>query len=351
MIRLAIIGTGGMAGMHARSFKKESGLEIVACCDIVKKVAAAYAEKYDIPVVYADYRELLDKEDLDAVSVPASDIAHCEVSVAALRKGLHVLCEKPLATSVAEAKRMVNAAKKAKKTNMINFTYREMPALERARDIIGEGTLGRIMHVEASYLQCWLANDIWGDWRETPAFLWRMSKKHRGGTLADIGCHVLDLVRYAVGDFRRVSCKMKCFDKGVRKNTWKGYKLDADDSFLATVEFDSGAIGVIHSTRWATGHSNSLRLRVFGDKGSLTLDTDVSWDTLQVCVDPFHARHAIWNTIKTGVPRVTIYSRFVRSIREGRPEPPTFEDGLKTQAYLEACVASNAAGKATTVRI
>ena len=348
-IRLAIIGTGGMAHSHALGFSKQPGVSLGACCDVNGKVVKKFAAAHGIRTGYGDYRELLAAEELDAVSVVASDSAHCAVSVAALRKGLHVLCEKPLATSVAEARRMVRAARKAKKVNMINFTYREMPALERARQLVAEGTLGRIIQVEASYLQSWLANDHWGDWRKQPRFLWRLSKKHGGGTLADIGCHILDFVRYAVGDIRRISCKMKRFDKGAPRNTCKGYKLDADDSFIASVEFASGGLGVIHATRWAAGCGNDLRLRIFGDKGSLAVDTQEDWDKLQVCVEPFHTRHTIWDAIDAGIPRVNIYQRFIRGIRAGRPEPPSFEDGLKVQRYLEACTASNATGKAVTL--
>ena len=150
----------------------------MACCDIIAKTAKTFAGQHNIPGWYTDYRELFAAEELDGVTVVAGDAAHCEISIAALRKGLHVLCEKPLATSVSEANRMVRAAAKAGTINMVNFTYREMPALQQAHQLVADCTLGRIMHVEASYLQSWLATDAWGDWRETPRFLWRMSKKH-----------------------------------------------------------------------------------------------------------------------------------------------------------------------------
>jgi predicted dehydrogenase len=177
-----------------------------------------------------------------------------------------------------------------------------------------------------------------------------MSKAHRGGTLADIGCHILDLVRYAAGEFRTLSCRMKSFDKGVRGNRWKGYSLDADDSFVATVEIEGGALGVVHATRWATGYRNSLRIRLFGDKGGILFDTDDGWERLKVCVDPFHTHRAIWNTVDAPGPRVTIQARFIRSIRSGRPEPPTFEDGLRSQAILDACARSAQESRPLRVR-
>jgi predicted dehydrogenase len=301
--------------------------------------------------VYKDYRELLEKESLDAVSVVTSDAAHCEVSVAALEKGLHVLCEKPLATSTAEARRMLRAARKSGRIHMINFSYRSLPAIERARQLVADGLLGRVKHVEASYLQCWLANDSWGAWRNSPALLWRMSRQHRGGTLADIGCHILDFTTHAAGEITSLQCAMKNFPKGVPRNTWKGYKLDADDSFFATAEFASGALGVIHATRWATGHFNCLRLRIFGDKGALAVDTEAGGDNLQVCIGEFQGRNKLWNTLPANLPETTIYGRFLRGIRSGKNEAPTFEDGARGRAYQDACIASAESGKPVRVRL
>jgi predicted dehydrogenase len=234
---------------------------------------------------------------------------------------------------------------------MINFSYRSLPALERARQLVADGELGKVRHVEASYLQCWLANDCWGDWREQPRFLWRMSRSHNGGALADIGCHILDFVTYVVGDIASLHCSMKSFPKGVPRNTWKGYRLDADDSFFATAEFASGALGVIHATRWATGHSNCLRLRVFGDRGALVLDTDAGSDKLQVCLEKFHARNRLWNELPANLPEVSNYARFIRAIRSGVPEAPTFEDGVRARACQDACIASAATGKPVRIRI
>ncbi len=350
-IRVGIIGTGGMANTHAVTMKKEPDVRLAACCDVVRKTAEAFAAKHAIPAVYSDYRELLAKESLDAVAVVTSDAAHCEVSLAAFAKGLHVLCEKPIATSSAEAARMLRAARASKKIHMINFSYRSVPALERARQLVADGELGVIRHVEASYLQCWLANDIWGDWHNSPWMLWRMSRSHSGGTLADIGCHILDFATYVAGDIASLHCTMKSFPKGVPKNTQKGYRLDADDSFFATAEFASGALGVIHATRWATGHANCLRLRVFGDRGALVIDTDAGGNKLQVCLEKFHARNLLWSELPAKAPETPVIARFIRAVRTGTPEGPTFEDGVRARAYQDACIASAEGGKPMRIRL
>jgi predicted dehydrogenase len=246
---------------------------------------------------------------------------------------------------------MLQAARKSGKIHMINFSYRSVPAIERARQLVADGLLGAVKHVEASYLQCWVANDCWGGWKNSPAFLWRMSKKHSGGTLADIGCHILDFTTHAAGPVSSLYCAMKSFPKGVPRNTWKGYKLDADDSFFATVEFASGALGVIHASRWATGHSNCLRLRIFGDKGALVVDTEAGGDKLQVCIGDFHAHNRLWTTMPAGMPDTNNYARFLRAIRTGKPEVPTFEDGVRARAYQDACIESSESGKPVSVRI
>jgi predicted dehydrogenase len=350
-IRVGIIGTGGMAGGHVNNFRKEPDVRLVACCDVRPDVAKAFAARHSIPAVYADYKKMLDKEQLDAITVVTSDKAHCPVSVAALKRGLHVLCEKPMATSLAEAKEMYRTAKAAKKMNMIQFSYRPIVALERARELIAQGTLGKIKHVEASYLQSWLLQPAWGDWRESYGFLWRLSRKHGGGTLADIGCHILDFTTYAAGDIAKLSCTMKSFDKGVPRNRHKGYTLDADDGFFATAEFASGAIGVIHATRWATGHMNALRLRIFGDKGALVIDTEQARDKMQVCVGEFAQHYALWSTLPVGISETSVYARFIRSIRTGKRESPTFLDGLKIQTYLDACKKSAKTGRTVAVKV
>ena len=178
-----------------------------------------------------------------------------------------------------------------------------------------------------------------------------MSRSHSGGTLADIGCHILDFTTYVVGDISSLQCSMKSFPKGVPRNTWKGYQLDADDSFFATAEFASGALGVIHATRWATGHANCLRLRVFGDHGAPGgghrrrrrqapgLPGEIP-----------RPEHAVEHAAGEACRRSRYYARFIRTIRSGKREAPTFEDGVRGRAYQDACIASAETGKPVRIR-
>jgi predicted dehydrogenase len=347
MIKIGIVGTGGMAHAHAEAFRRIPGCRLVAACDVIPDRARAFATKFDIPAWYPDVGELLDDAAVDAISVVTSDAGHCPVSLAAIRRGKHVLCEKPLAVNYAEARKMAAAAKRKGVINLVNLSYRNAPAIHKAHDLVADGAIGRVTHMEASYLQSWLSSKYWGDWRKSSGWLWRLSKAHGSlGVLGDIGVHIFDFASYAAGDIRRVDCRLKTFPKA-KGDKLRGYKLDANDSAVATVELANGAIGTIHTTRWATGHANSLLLRIFGDKGGIVVDLDCSYNELQVCrgkdIDKLK-----WRTVRC--PRVpNMYRRFITSIKTGENDQPDFARGAAIQKVLEACVKSDATGRAVRV--
>jgi predicted dehydrogenase len=173
-------------------------------------------------------------------------------------------------------------------------------------------------------------------------WLWRMSKASgSGGVLGDIGCHILDLTCYVVGDLNSVFCRLKHFDKGYKNNTLRGYKLDANESAVINAQFANGAVGTIHMSRWATGHMNDLTLRVFGSKAglALTLKLDQPWDALSICSGDDVDR-CCWRQIACG-KTPTVFESFIRSVRTGKNAEPTFTVGEKIQRYLEACLKSD----------
>lgn len=341
MLRLGVIGTGGMANAHANEFKKLKGVRLVACADVVPERAKAFAEKHGIPASYGDYREMLDAEALDAVTNVTIDAAHAEVALAVVGKGLHVLSEKPLATTLADAKAMAAAARKAGVVNMVNFSYRNSSGLQAASKLMKTGKLGRIMHVESSYLQSWLISRGWGDWRKAAGLTWRLSTKHgSAGVLGDLGCHIYDLTTLLAGDIASIDCRLKTFDKGVRGNRLGEFVLDANDSFVSTVEFANGAIGTVHSSRWATGHMNSLRCRVHGEKGAIELDLDRSYGEYRICFGPSAINKAEWKTVACK-PTPNVYQRFVRAVAAGQSDDNDFANGVKIQAYLHYSFESN----------
>jgi predicted dehydrogenase len=336
MIRLGIIGTGGMANDHARRFGKIKGVKLVACCDIREDRAKAFAAKYDIPRWYTDHRRMLDDGGLDAVSVVTVDAAHAPVSLAAVERGLAILCEKPLATSLADARRMRDAAAEKKVVTQVNFSYRNASGAQAAAAWVASGGVGRVMHVEASYLQSWLAQDAWGDWRTEDSLTWRLSRRHgSAGTLGDVGCHIYDLATLVAGDISALACEMKTFDKGIAGNRIGPYVLDANDSFVSAVELAGGGIGTVHATRWATGQHNSLRVRVYGDEGAVMLDLDRANDRYWVVRGRQAMRKADWKEVRCR-PTPSQQERFIRAIRAGTSDVCDFARGAQVQAYLEA---------------
>ncbi|MCC6579835.1 MAG: Gfo/Idh/MocA family oxidoreductase, partial [Phycisphaeraceae bacterium] len=269
MIRIGVIGTGGMAKGHAKLFQEIKGVKLVACCDVLKERAQAYANEFGIPTAYDNYEEMMDKEKLDGITNVTPDRFHAQVALAVIKRGIHLLSEKPLASTLADAKKMCAAAEKKGVINMVNFSYRNAAALQKVSAFVRGGGIGELRHVEASYLQGWLVSKGWGDWRTSDALLWRLSTRHgSAGTLGDIGVHIYDMTSLICGDITEINCTLRTFDKGVKNNRVGDYIFDANDSFVSQVTFAGGAMGTIHSTRWATGQPNSLRVRAYGTKGA-----------------------------------------------------------------------------------
>jgi len=339
MIKLGIIGTGGMANAQARNFTKIKNVEIVAACDIVDEKVKNFAGQYNIPKTFTNIDDMLKNAGIDAVSNVTPDALHSPLSLKIIESGKHILCEKPLATNYQDAKKMADAAKAKGIINMVNFSYRNSSAIQKAHKIIENGEIGRVMHVEASYLQSWLSSKGWGDWRTKSAWLWRLSKKHGSlGVLGDIGVHIIDFTSFPAGKIKSVNCKLKTFHKA--KNDKIGeYNLDANDSAVISVEFQNGAIGIIHTTRWATGYPNTLELKIFGDMGAIRIDLDKAYDKLETCrgknIDEYK-----WETIDCG-KTPNIYERFINSILTGKNDQPDFARGAEIQKILDACIESD----------
>ncbi|MCC5844180.1 MAG: Gfo/Idh/MocA family oxidoreductase [Verrucomicrobia bacterium] len=340
MIKLALIGTGGMANAHARSFNDIRGVKLVAACDVDAKRVAEFAKTYSIPKTYTSVEALLAESDCDAVSVVTPDTWHAPISLQAMKAGKHVLCEKPLATNYPDAKKMADAARRRGVINMVNFSYRNASALQAAADLVASGKLGEVRHVSASYLQSWLTCNAWGEWTTSPTWLWRLSSEHGSkGVLGDIGVHILDFASYPVGKMKSVNCKLHTFKKA-RGNKIGPYKLDANDSALIRVEFANGAMASVETTRFATGHINRLFLSIHGTLGALRMDLDTSYDEMEVCLGEDRHRQA-WKTVKCK-KTPSIYQRFVNSIRTGDVDQAGFKRGAEIQKALDACFVSDA---------
>ena len=340
VVRLAILGTGRMADYHAERFREVANCQILAAVDVDRTRAEAFCKKHGIPTAYTNLEDVLARADIDAVSNVTPDGFHAPLSIKCLKAGKHVLCEKPLALNYPDARRMVAVAQKAGLINMVNLSYRDWPCIQAVSALVQRGGLGEMRHVEASYLQSWLPSKIWGDWRTTPTWLWRLSSSHGSkGALGDVGVHIIDFATYPVGHISSVYCRLKAFRKAPRDRVGE-YVLDANDSAVLSIEFKNGALGTIHTTRWAGGHINRLYLKISGTKGSVEIDSERATDAYRISAGK-DLDKGLWKDVKTA-PVPNNYQRFVRSILTGKQDQPDFARGAEIQKILDACFKSDA---------
>ncbi|MFF2369812.1 Gfo/Idh/MocA family protein, partial [Agromyces sp. NPDC058110] len=295
---------------------------------------------------------------------------HAEIAIAALEAGKHVLCEKPLANTVAEAEAMAEAAERAAARgirSMVGFTYRRVPAVVFARQLVAEGRLGDIRQVRAEYLQDWLMD------AEAP-LTWRMKKELAGsGALGDIGAHAIDLTEFVTGQhIERVSGLIETIvaerpllehSSGLSgsASTERG-EVTVDDLALFTGRLTSGALASFEATRFRTGRKNALRIEVSGSKGALAFDLErlnelEFYDATQpateqgfrriLVTEPGHPYTGSWWPTGHMLGYEHGFSHQVRdlvvAIDGGTAPEPSFTDGLHVQRVLDAVEQSSAA--------
>ena len=334
-VRLLILGTGGMAANHAEAFAAIPGVTLVAGVDTRPDQLTAFCDRFAIPNRFANLDAALAWGEFDAVTNVTPDAAHHATTLPLLAAGKHVLCEKPLATNAAHAAEMATAATSAGVIAMVNLSYRNVPALQKAAEMVAAGAIGTVRHFEASYLQSWLTQPAWGAWNEQPQWLWRLSTAHGSkGVLGDVGIHILDFATFAAGlDVADISCRLVTFDKAPGGRVGE-YVLDANDSATMQLRLTNGALGTIAATRFATGHLNDLRLRLYGDKGGIEVSFERGISRLSACLPPA-LEAAEWSEIPCP-PVPTIYDRFIAAIRGEGPAIPDFARAARLQTLLDS---------------
>jgi predicted dehydrogenase len=239
-----------------------------AICGRDKKGVQAAAKQFGWNRSATDWRAVVADPEIDIIDITTANDTHAEISIAAARAGKHVLCEKPLALTVKQARAMVAAAKRAGVVNMVCHNYRRIPAIALAKKMIASGDLGRIFHFRARYLQDWIID---------PAFplVWRLQGGIAGsGAHGDINAHIIDLGRYLVGEFSEVCGHLETFIKQRPLVGGKGRKgrVTVDDAVITLARFKNGAIACLEATRLAAGRKNHLQLELNGSRGSLVFD-------------------------------------------------------------------------------
>lgn len=341
-VRVVVIGTGGMAKSHVDAYRDIPDVEVVAGVDTNADRLRAFCEAHGIARGFASVAEALDWGGFDAVSNVTPDAVHHVTTLPLLAAGKHVLCEKPLAANYPDAAEMAAAAAQAGVVNMVNLTYRNVPAMIEAARLVAAGAIGEVRHFEASYLQSWLTQPAWGAWDKEEQWLWRLSTAHGSmGVLGDVGVHILDFATHIAGaDVASVSCRLQTFDKAPGGRIGD-YVLDANDSAVMHLRLAGGAVGVIHATRFASGHLNDLLLRIFGTKGGLEVRWEKDVSTLRGSLGD-DMPTATWTDLPCpGVE--TNYARFMAAAREGVQVHPDFARGAALQKVLDLAMLSDRA--------
>jgi predicted dehydrogenase len=274
-LKAGIIGTGFIGPVHLEALRR-LGVRVTALCDVPGRVRAA-ADRFGIPEAFGDYRELLKSPRVDVVHITAPNRFHCEMALAALRAGKHVVCEKPLAMNTRETAHVVKRARAAKTVFAVNYNVRFYPAVLQLRRLVARGGLGDIIHVNGSYFQDWLFKDTDYNWRLLP---------QEGGRLravADIGTHWMDTVSFILGakitsvfadlatwhqTRRRPLGEVETFAQADAKVRYAPYKVETEDFASVLLRFSNGARGNLAVSQVAAGRKNCIRIEIYGAKKS-----------------------------------------------------------------------------------
>jgi predicted dehydrogenase len=369
-VRMGVLGCGFMGKCHTNAYKKipyiysDAGVtpRLLILCDKNEGIVEREAARYGYEEFCTDWNEMVRDERIDVVDNCGPDPVHAEPCIAALENGKHVICEKPMAISVDDARRMRDAAAKASGKAMCTFNYRFMPAVRMARDLIDAGEVGAVYQVRANYLQ--MAGH---DPSLRPDQAWYSAWPHSGG-LQGIGSHAIDQCRFLVGEIKSVSALVRTFNSDRAVRSAGDPNATADEGAAALLGFENGAIGVLESSVVATGRKNFLSWEINGSKGSLKWDLEHP-NSLFACIqgaggyrrlgfseisvtESDHPYVGPWwpHGHNIGWEHCHIIEKFhfLDAIAGGKALSPynaTFEDGYRVAVIIDAMRESSRSGK------
>jgi predicted dehydrogenase len=370
VLGVGMVGYAFMGAAHSqawrtvgRVFDLPLDVRMAVLCGRNREGATAAAAKLGWDSVETDWKAMLARDDVHLVDICTPGSSHADIATAALEAGKHVLCEKPLANTVPEARAMVEAARSAAAAGvraMVGFNYRRVPAVTLARQYVSDGRIGTVRHVRAQYLQDWIVDP------EFP-LVWRLRAEEAGsGALGDIGAHVVDLTQFVTGQrLIGVNAMLETFVKqrplpsassglSASGGTEVG-DVTVDDAAVFFGRLDRGALASYEATRFATGRKNSIRVEVNGSAGSLAFDLerlnelefydgtgDPAGEGFRriLVTEPTHPYLAAWwppgHTLGWADTFTHEVKDLVEAVATGTDPLPSFEDGLQVQLVLDA---------------
>lgn len=365
-INIGMVGYKFMGKAHSHAYRDagmffdmDASIKMKAICGRDASGVQRAAESFGWDGFETDWKALVAREDIDMIDINAPSNAHKEIALAAVKAGKHVLCEKPLALTLQDAREMLAAAEEAGVQHAICFNYRFLPAVQLAKQLIDDGRLGEIHHYRATYLQDWLVDPMF-------PLAWRMDKNVAGsGAHGDINAHCIDLAHFLIGDFDRVVGQSKTFvTKRPLPAEMTGLTATAssemgevtvDDTTSFLVQFKNGAHGTFEASRFAAGHKNGSTFEINGSKGSIRFNLErlnelevyftddephlQGFRTIMV-TESVHPYAANWwppgHIIGYEHSFIHIVYEFIQSIVKGGTFYPSFADGVKCHQVLEA---------------
>lgn len=363
-LRIGMVGYGFMGRAHSNAYHRVNQFFDVAYRPVLKAVAArsresleAFAARWGWERAETDWRKLIESPDIDAIDICSPNNTHHEIVMAAAAAGKIILCEKPLAMNLAQAREMTQAVEKSGKPNMVWFNYRRVPAITLARQIIEEGKLGKIFHYRATYLQDWTIS------AKVPvggAATWRLDKDVAGaGVSGDLSTHNIDTALWLNGAMASVCGMTEIFIRDRARPDGTPAKVELDDVCTFLARFANGSNGTFEATRYARGRKNKNSFEINGALGSLYFDLE-DMHQLQYFnhEEPSHVQG--WRTILvTGAEHpymanwwvpgcvigyehtfVNALADFLKCLEKNERARPDFQDALETQAVAEAVLQS-----------
>jgi predicted dehydrogenase len=373
-LNLGLIGYGFMGRAHSNAYRKVNHFFDLPFRPVLKAVCGrsadkikAFADKWGYESTETDWRKLVERKDIDVVDICTPNDTHEEIALAAAKAGKMILCEKPLARTAAEGKRMVDAVARAGVPNMVWYNYRRVPAVTLAKQLIDEGKLGRIFHYRAKFLQDWTINP---ELPQGGTALWRLDVEAAGsGVTGDLLAHCIDTALWLNGDIDTVNAMTETFVKERKHNlTGKVEKVGIDDACAFLARFHNGSLATFESTRYARGHKALYTFEINGEHASIAWDLhDLhrlqyfdhrdggltrGWRSIHVSDgDQPYMGHWWVPGLQIGYEHSFVHqvADFLDGLGKGKPAMPDFQDAYRTQLVLDAVLESAKKEKWVTV--
>lgn len=378
-IKIALIGGGFMGKAHSLAYAAMPMYFWPAparpvrrtIVDVTEELASTAAQRFGFDQYSTSWQEAVADPEIDVIDIATPNDLHADIAIAAAKAGKHIICEKPLAPTAEDAKRMLDAVTKAGVVSAVAFNYRRTPAVALAKRFINEGAIGTILNFRGTYLQDWSADP-------NSPLSWRFQRSIAGsGAVGDIGSHVVDLARYLVGEISQVNSIVSTYVKsrplqasgfdslgGASASNGPRGEVDVDDESITLVRFRDGAVGSIEASRNAWGRNNFITFEIHGTEGTIFFNYE-NRDELQVAFKAEPADRRGFRTIYTGpnspygnalwpIPALGIgYGEtkiieayeFIKAVAENGRVRPDFADGYQTALVDEAILTSGHTGE------